>query len=148
RPVHGDGPRGEPAGDAPGSGEAPERARRCRAGDLHAARAREVVSDLPAPAHRRGRVDGGSPRALGRAPRRAQGARRAREASALSDGAVSAAPASSAHALSWSRMGSCRMRFPVAAKIALQIAGGTGGTPGSPTPPKGLAKSPGTMCTR
>jgi hypothetical protein len=27
------------------------------------------------------------------------------------------------------------MRFPVAAKMALQSAGGTGGTPGSPTPP-------------
>ena len=26
------------------------------------------------------------------------------------------------------------MRFPVAAKIALQIAGAIGGTPGSPTP--------------
>src|SRR5581483_7760327 len=31
-------------------------------------------------------------------------------------------------------IGNSRMRFPVAAKIALQIAGAIGGTPGSPTP--------------
>ena len=31
------------------------------------------------------------------------------------------------------------MRLPVAAKMALQSAGGTGGTPGSPTPPIGWA---------
>jgi hypothetical protein len=30
------------------------------------------------------------------------------------------------------------MRFPVAAKIALHSAGSTGGTPGSPTPPRGF----------
>jgi hypothetical protein len=29
------------------------------------------------------------------------------------------------------------MRLPVAAKMALQSAGATGGTPGSPTPPNG-----------
>jgi hypothetical protein len=34
-----------------------------------------------------------------------------------------------------SRIGSSRMRLPVAAKMALQSAGATGGTPGSPTPP-------------
>jgi hypothetical protein len=34
-------------------------------------------------------------------------------------------------------MGKDRIRLPVAAKIALQTAGATGGTPGSPTPPKG-----------
>lgn len=33
------------------------------------------------------------------------------------------------------RIGSCRMRFPVAAKIALVTAGAIGGVPGSPTPP-------------
>jgi len=33
--------------------------------------------------------------------------------------------------------GSSRMRFPVAAKIALQRAGANGGTPGSPTPAGG-----------
>ena len=33
--------------------------------------------------------------------------------------------------------GSARMRLPFAAKIALQIAGAIGGTPGSPTPPGG-----------
>jgi hypothetical protein len=32
-------------------------------------------------------------------------------------------------------MGSLRMRLPVAAKIALQIAGAIGGVPGSPMPP-------------
>jgi uncharacterized protein len=37
--------------------------------------------------------------------------------------------------------GSTRMRFPVAAKIALQIAGAIGGTPGSPTPPGGASLS-------
>ena len=31
-------------------------------------------------------------------------------------------------------IGSRRIRFPVAAKIAFAIAGATGGTPGSPTP--------------
>ena len=36
-----------------------------------------------------------------------------------------------------------RMRFPVAAKMALQSAGAIGGTPGSPTPPSGMAKSAG-----
>ena len=41
------------------------------------------------------------------------------------------------HALSWLRIGSERMRRPVAAKIALVMAGATGGTPGSPTPPSG-----------
>lgn len=35
--------------------------------------------------------------------------------------------------------GSVRMRLPVAAKIALVSAGTIGGTPGSPTPPKGCA---------
>jgi hypothetical protein len=34
-------------------------------------------------------------------------------------------------------IGSARMRLPVAAKIALQIAGAIAGTPGSPTPPGG-----------
>jgi hypothetical protein len=32
------------------------------------------------------------------------------------------------------RIGRSRTRFPVAAKIAFAIDGGTGGTPGSPTP--------------
>ena len=41
------------------------------------------------------------------------------------------------HALSWLPIGNCRMRLPVAAKIALAIAGATGGSPGSPTPPSG-----------
>jgi len=33
------------------------------------------------------------------------------------------------------------MRLPVAAKMALQSAGATGGTPGSPTPPNGTDQS-------
>src|SRR5260370_41076562 len=37
--------------------------------------------------------------------------------------------------------GSSRIRFPVAAKIALQTAGANGGTPGSPTPPGGASLS-------
>jgi hypothetical protein len=44
-----------------------------------------------------------------------------------------------AHACSWSRSGSCRMRLPVAAKMALNSAGATGGTGGSPTPPGGTS---------
>jgi hypothetical protein len=40
-------------------------------------------------------------------------------------------------------IGKSRMRLPVAAKIALQIAGGIGGTPGSPTPAGGAS-----LCTR
>jgi TIR domain-containing protein len=38
---------------------------------------------------------------------------------------------------SWFRIGSARMRFPQAEKIALVKAGATGGNPGSPTPPSG-----------
>jgi hypothetical protein len=38
-------------------------------------------------------------------------------------------------------MGSARIRFPVAAKMALQSAGAMGGTPGSPTPPGGALLS-------
>ena len=38
-------------------------------------------------------------------------------------------------AFSWSPTGRLRIRWPVAAKIALQSAGATGGTPGSPMPP-------------
>lgn len=41
--------------------------------------------------------------------------------------------------------GNSRTRFPVAAKIALQMAGAIGGTPGSPTPAGGAKLS--TMCT-
>ncbi len=41
--------------------------------------------------------------------------------------------------------GSDRSRFPVAAKMALEIAGATAGTPGSPTP-VGASAEP-TMCT-
>src|SRR5689334_8223158 len=37
------------------------------------------------------------------------------------------------------RIGSRRMRFPVAAKMALATAGAAGGTPGSPQPPGGSA---------
>lgn len=37
--------------------------------------------------------------------------------------------------------GSSRIRFPVAAKIALQAAGANGGTPGSPTPAGGASLS-------
>ena len=37
--------------------------------------------------------------------------------------------------------GSSRIRFPVAAKIALQTAGANGGTPGSPTPAGGASLS-------
>ena len=48
----------------------------------------------------------------------------------------------SAHQLlSWSPIGSRRIRLPVAAKIALHSAGAIGGTPGSPTPPSGEPKS-------
>jgi hypothetical protein len=43
------------------------------------------------------------------------------------------------------RIGSRRMRFPVAAKIALHTAGAMGGTPGSPQPVG--AASLCTMCT-
>lgn len=50
-----------------------------------------------------------------------------------------------AQTFSWSRIGRRRIRLPVAAKIALQSAGGIGGTPGSPTPPSGKLKSPGRM---
>jgi hypothetical protein len=45
------------------------------------------------------------------------------------------------------RIGSSRIRFPVAAKIALQIAGAIGGTPGSPTPVGGFSSIP-IRCTR
>ncbi len=38
-------------------------------------------------------------------------------------------------ARSSARIGSRRIRFPAAAKIALHTAGAAGGTPGSPTPP-------------
>ncbi len=42
--------------------------------------------------------------------------------------------------LSWAlEMGSCRIRLPVAAKIALHRAGGTGGRAGSPRPVGGLS---------
>ncbi len=34
-------------------------------------------------------------------------------------------------------IGNCRIRLPLAAKIALQIAGAIGGVPGSPIPPGG-----------
>src|SRR6201987_2760560 len=44
-------------------------------------------------------------------------------------------------------IGSARMRFPVAAKIALAKAGANGGTPGSPTPLGGVSAATGTMCT-
>src|SRR6266853_6965207 len=37
--------------------------------------------------------------------------------------------------------GSSRIRFPVAAKMALQTAGANGGTPGSPTPAGGASLS-------
>lgn len=40
------------------------------------------------------------------------------------------------------RIGNSRMRLPVAAKIALQIAGAIGGTPGSPTPVGGFSSMP------
>lgn len=43
------------------------------------------------------------------------------------------------------RIGSLRIRLPVAAKIALANAGARGGTPGSPTPPG--SELDGTMCT-
>jgi hypothetical protein len=39
------------------------------------------------------------------------------------------------------RIGSVRMRLPVSAKIALQRAGATGGTPGSPRPPGAAPES-------
>jgi len=42
-------------------------------------------------------------------------------------------------------IGSDRMRFPVAAKIALISAGANGGTPGSPTPLGGVSGPGGTM---
>ena len=48
-------------------------------------------------------------------------------------------------ALSWSPIGSRRMRLPPAAKSALTSAGASGGTPGSPTPVGFSAE--GTMCT-
>ena len=41
--------------------------------------------------------------------------------------------------------GNSRMRFPVAAKIALHSAGANAGNPGSPIPPGGASLS--TMCT-
>src|ERR1700694_5533667 len=44
-------------------------------------------------------------------------------------------------------IGSSRMRFPVAAQMALIKAGANGGTPGSPTPLGGVSASTGTMCT-
>ena len=44
------------------------------------------------------------------------------------------------------RTGRSRTRLPVAAKIALQMAGAIGGTPGSPTPAGGASLA--TMCTR
>jgi len=37
--------------------------------------------------------------------------------------------------------GNSRIRFPVAAKIALHTAGANGGTPGSPTPAGGASLS-------
>jgi hypothetical protein len=43
------------------------------------------------------------------------------------------------------RIGSRRMRFPVAAKMALATAGAAAGTPGSPQPPGGSTL--GTMWT-
>ena len=43
-------------------------------------------------------------------------------------------------------IGRSRMRLPVAANIALQIAGAIGGTPGSPTPAGGASLC--TICTR
>ncbi len=46
---------------------------------------------------------------------------------------------------SWSPTGSLRMRFPVAAKMALHSAGATGGTAVSPTPEGGASLA--TMCT-
>src|ERR1700730_10249889 len=42
-------------------------------------------------------------------------------------------------------IGSVRMRFPVAAKMALINAGAKGGTPGSPTPLGGVSASTGTI---
>src|ERR1700694_215206 len=44
-------------------------------------------------------------------------------------------------------IGSSRMRFPVAAQMALIKAGANGGTPGSPTPLGGVSASTGTRCT-
>src|ERR1700732_639367 len=61
----------------------------------------------------------------------------------VAQGSHDLAPAVSANSLA--RIGSRRMRFPVAAKIALASAGATGGTPGSPTP-VGFTVL-GTMCT-
>src|ERR1700674_853558 len=49
---------------------------------------------------------------------------------------------------SWLAIGRLRIRLPVAAKIALHRAGAIGGTPGSPTPPRGVAKSDARRCTR
>ena len=55
-------------------------------------------------------------------------------------------PTRGAHARrSSGRSGSRRMRLPVSAKSALQTAGATGGTPGSPMPVDGSLLS--TMCT-
>ena len=50
--------------------------------------------------------------------------------------------------LSWSPIGSLRIRLPVAANIALHSAGAIGGTPGSPAPPSGTLKSDGSKWTR
>ena len=50
-------------------------------------------------------------------------------------------PAAHAFLRSVRLIGSRRMRFPVAAKMALQTAGARGGTPGSPTPPGSSALS-------
>src|SRR3989441_7837392 len=66
----------------------------------------------------------------------------------VSEGAVEAPSEREAQTLSWSRIGRCRMRLPVAAKIALHNAGAIGGTPGSPTPPSGALESPGIRWTR
>jgi len=48
---------------------------------------------------------------------------------------------------SWSPIGRRRMRFPVAAKMALHKAGAKGGSPGSPTPLDGTSIPLGTMWT-
>ena len=49
------------------------------------------------------------------------------------------------HASNCLPIGSARMRFPVAAKIAFISAGANGGTPGSPTPLGGVSGPGGTM---
>src|SRR5262249_33320899 len=74
--LDGDRPRRRPAGDTTGRHQTPERARRRRTGHRHTAWAREALPALPAPAHRRGLLDGRPRRALGRAPGRATGPRR------------------------------------------------------------------------